>query len=243
MARALLLRGMLAGALAGVFAVVFAWLFGEPQLELALGFEAAMEHAADHAAEPELVSRAVQSSAGLLVAGMALGVALGGFLALAFAFAYQRIAHTSPRALAVLLAIAGFIAMVLVPQIKYPASPPSVGMSETIGLRTALYFEMMLIGVGGLLLAVLIGRALLARIGTRNATLIGILSFVCIVTAVQFALPDVNEVPDGFPAAVLWRFRVASLGTQFVLWAGLGVIFGMLAERLLSPQAPAISNA
>jgi len=32
---------------------------------------------------------------------------------------------------------------------------------------------------------------------------------------------------------VLWRFRVASLGTQLVLWAGIGLLFGALAERSL----------
>jgi predicted cobalt transporter CbtA len=41
-------------------------------------------------------------------------------------------------------------------------------------------------------------------------------------------------VPQGFPADLLWRFRIASLGTQFVLWASFGVIFGVLAERVLT---------
>ena len=231
MARTLLLRGMLAGVLAGILAVGFATLFGEPQIELAIGFESLMEHAAGHAPEPELVSRAVQRSAGLLTAAVATGAALGGIVALVFAFAYQRIGQFGPRALASLLAGAGFIAMVLVPQLKYPANPPSIGEAETIGVRTALYFEMMLIAAAALVLAVLLGRRLLARFGGWNASLIATIGFVCIVALVQFVLPDVNEVPDAFPAVVLWRFRIASLGTQFVLWASLGVIFGLLAER------------
>jgi predicted cobalt transporter CbtA len=230
-ARTLLLRGMLAGVLAGILAVGFATLFGEPQIELAIGFESLIEHAAGHAPEPELVSRAVQRSAGLLTAAVATGAALGGIVALVFAFAYQRIGQFGPRALASLLAGAGFIAMVLVPQLKYPANPPSIGEPETIGVRTALYFEMMLIAAAALVLAVLLGRRLLARFGGWNASLIATIGFVCIVALVQFVLPDVNEVPDAFPAVVLWRFRIASLGTQFVLWASLGVIFGLLAER------------
>jgi predicted cobalt transporter CbtA len=230
-ARTLLLRGMLAGVLAGILAVGFATLFGEPQIELAIGFESLIEHAAGHAPEPELVSRAVQRSAGLLTAAVATGAALGGIVALVFAFAYQRIGQFGPRALASLLAGAGFIAMVLVPQLKYPANPPSIGEAETIGVRTALYFEMMLIAAAALVLAVLLGRRLLARFGGWNASLIATIGFVCIVALVQFVLPDVNEVPDAFPAVVLWRFRIASLGTQFVLWASLGAIFGLLAER------------
>jgi predicted cobalt transporter CbtA len=242
-ARTLLLRGMLAGVLAGILAVGFATLFGEPQIELAIGFESLMEHAAGHAPEPELVSRAVQRSAGLLTAGVACGAALGGMVALVFAFAYQRIGRFSPRALAALLAAAGFITTVLVPQLKYPANPPSIGEPETIGLRTALHFETILTAVAAAVLAVLVGRRLLARFGEWNASLVAAIAFIGIVATVQFALPDVNEVPDGFPAVVLWRFRIASLGTQFVLWASFGVIFGVLAERAYFQLRPSARSS
>ena len=43
-------------------------------------------------------------------------------------------------------------------------------------------------------------------------------------------------VPAEFPASVLWRFRLASLGTQLVLWLGMGLIFGALTERALRPH-------
>jgi predicted cobalt transporter CbtA len=54
------------------------------------------------------------------------------------------------------------------------------------------------------------------------------------VTIAYLVLPGVNEVPRDFPAAVLWRFRLASLGTQAVLWATLGLVFGALTERSLA---------
>nr|WP_278367494.1 CbtA family protein [Acetobacter orientalis] len=53
----------------------------------------------------------------------------------------------------------------------------------------------------------------------------------------QTAMPDVNEVPAGFPAVVLWRFREASIGMQLVLWSSMGLLFGTLAQRLLTPKA------
>jgi hypothetical protein len=49
--------------------------------------------------------------------------------------------------------------------------------------------------------------------------------------AAGLVLPAVNEVPDEFPAAVLWKFRVSSLGAQFILWATLGLLFGALTQR------------
>ncbi len=48
------------------------------------------------------------------------------------------------------------------------------------------------------------------------------------MTAVALVLPAVNEVPDQFPAVVLWNFRIASLGAQFIMWATLGLLFGAL---------------
>ena len=52
-----------------------------------------------------------------------------------------------------------------------------------------------------------------------------------VVLGIFFAiLPSVNEVPANFPAVTLWDFRVASVGLQVVLWGGVGLIFGTIAE-------------
>jgi hypothetical protein len=53
-------------------------------------------------------------------------------------------------------------------------------------------------------------------------------------------LPGINEVPGGFPAAVLWKFRLASVGTELTLWLTLALIFGELTERHESVSTPAL---
>jgi predicted cobalt transporter CbtA len=234
---ALLLRGMLAGLLAGLLAVGFSEVFGEPQVASAIAFETAAEKAGGAPPEAELVSRTMQRGLGLLTAGLTFGAALGGLLALVFAGLHGRIGRLSPRPLAALLAAGGFVAMTLVPQLKYPANPPAVGAAATIGLRTALYFEMVVIALAALTLAVLLGRRLLVHLGGWNSALASSALFIAVVAVVSFALPDVNEVPAAFPAVVLWRFRIAALGMQAVLWIALGLIFGMLAERRLLGQS------
>jgi len=50
----------------------------------------------------------------------------------------------------------------------------------------------------------------------------------------MLVLPPVDEVPPEFSAVVLWQFRVASLGTEAVLWTTLGLTFGAVAERYLA---------
>lgn len=136
-----------------------------------------------------------------------------------------------PRATSALLALAAYVAIVLVYNLKYPANPPFVGNPETIGLRTGLFFLMLLLSVAALVLAAVAARRLSARYGTWNAMLIAGAAFIIVIGIVQLALPEINEVPENFSAVVLWRFRVASLGIQAVLWMTIGLLFGALTER------------
>ena len=48
--------------------------------------------------------------------------------------------------------------------------------------------------------------------------------------------PAVNEVPEQFPAVVLWNFRIASIGAQLIMWATLGLLFGALSQRAADYQ-------
>jgi len=135
------------------------------------------------------------------------------------------------------VASAGFIAVYLVPNLKYPANPPSVGAPETIGARTALYFIMIAISFAAMVGSTASRRSLVTRLGDWNATVIAAAGYLVVVIAVALVLPAVNEVPDQFPAAVLWNFRIASIGAQLILWATLGLLFGALTERALSHGA------
>ena len=54
-----------------------------------------------------------------------------------------------------------------------------------------------------------------------------------VVFVAALLLPVVNEVPDDFPAVVLWKFRIASLGAQLIMWTTIGLVFGALTERAL----------
>jgi predicted cobalt transporter CbtA len=251
----LLLRGMLVGFVAGLLAFGFARVFGEPEVDRAIAFEA-MNKAAPHthgeahgdahthtaaqasteAAEPELVSRATQAGLGLVTGVVVYGAAVGGLFALVFAFAYGRVGRLGPRATAALLALGAYVAVVLVPSIKYPANPPAIGQAETIGSRTALFFVMILIAVAALALAVVLARRLSAQFGMWNATILAGAAFVVVIAIAQYSLPAVNEVPEQFSAALLWRFRVASLGIHAVLWATIGLLFGALTERAMATQ-------
>jgi predicted cobalt transporter CbtA len=154
-----------------------------------------------------------------------------------------------PRALSVLLAAAAFVAMYLVPFVKYPPNPPAVGQSDTIGARTGWYLVMVLASVALAVAAVWLARRLAARFGSWNARLIAAGAYLVAIAVVMVLLPTVDETPEplrdasgaiiypGFPADVLYEFRLVSLGTQLVLWATIGLVFATLAGRLLGERA------
>jgi hypothetical protein len=73
----------------------------------------------------------------------------------------------------------------------------------------------------------------LERFGAWSATLIAAGSYVAATTIVMLVLPTIDETPADFPADVLYEFRLYSLGTQFVLWAMMAVVFASMAQRLL----------
>jgi hypothetical protein len=233
----LLVRGMLAGIAAGLLTFGFARLVSEPQVDQAISFEERADAAKGEAPEPELVSRDTQAGLGLLTGVVTYGAAFGGLFALVFAYAYGRVGALSARALSAWLALGAFIALVIVPNVKYPANPPSVGDPETIGMRTGLFFLMIAISLAALVFSLKVRRRAALKLGTWNGSIVAGVVFVVIIAAVQLSMPTINEVPAAFPAVLLWKFRVAAIGMQVIMWTTIGLLFGAMVEqsKLLTP--------
>ncbi|MEV6445416.1 CbtA family protein [Amycolatopsis sp. NPDC051716] len=244
MMKTLLVRGMLAGLIAGVLAFGFAYAFGEPSVNAAIGLEESGGHSHSHdasapapapsAEEEELVPRDIQSTLGLLTGVLVYGVAIGGLLSLAFAFAQGRLGALRPRLTALLLTAGAFTVVFLVPFLKYPANPPAVGQPGTIGSRTELYFGFVAVSLLVGIFATVFGRKLADRLGAWNAFLLAAAGYVVVIGIVAWLMPVVDEIPATFPASTLWSFRTASVGTQVTLWLALGLTFGAFAEKALN---------
>ncbi len=230
MVRTLLVRGMLAGLAAAVLAWVFAYLVGEPALNGGIAYEDMVSAASGEAAEEPMVSRGIQSTLGLGVGLLIYGLAIGGIFALVYAAVYGRIGRLSPRATSAVLAVTGFVVVILVPFLKYPSNPPASSDDDTIGMRTGTYLLMVLLSVAVAVAAVMIGRRLVARFGTWNGSLLAVAGYIVVISVVGALLPTVAETPQDFPAAVLYDFRVSTLGLHVVIWAVIGLLFGALVD-------------
>lgn len=205
---------------------LFLRLVGEPTISRAITLEAQRSRGG---AEDELFSRGTQQ-----IGGMVGTVAYAVCLALIASVVLARVRRGPAgsewrRAMAV--GVAGFVTLVLVPFLKYPANPPGVGDPATVGRRTALFVILLawsvLAGWGSWRLAVGLRERGRPEHVVWAAAVILYAATAATALVVMPASPDVVDVP----ATLLWRFRMASLGGSLLLWSVLGWVLGFLAQR------------
>ena len=245
-ARAFLIRGLLAGLLAGIATFAVAYVVGEPHVDKAIAIEESSAMPADHHSEADgaamahshaaaVVSRQDQSTWGLATGTVTIGVTIGGILALVSAGVMGRVGRLSPGTSTVLMGAIGYLSVVLIPFLKYPATPPAVGLGDTIGQRTALYFTFLLISVVAAATCTVLAARLLASRGVQGALLIGAGTYVAVMVVASTLMPTVDEI-GAFPGDVLWDFRLASLFTLTALWATVTIVLTALIRRLHAEQ-------
>lgn len=225
----------------------------------------ALRRAAGLATEPagaDIFSRGAQRNVGAGIGLILFGAAMGGLFAVAYILVRRRTRTTvRPRVLALTISGAAFLGLYLVPFLKYPANPPAIGHENTIGDRTLLYVIMVVLSVTLLIGAVIAARRLTSRLGAWNATLLAGAAYAIAMAIAMAILPplghlhanvveygsQIAETPlplrdpegtivyAGFPADLLFRFRLYAVIGQLILWGTIGLVFGALAERTLVP--------
>ncbi len=251
--RTFLVRGLAAGLVAGILTFLVAFTVGEPSIDRAIGLEesaaasaavpadhsashaipesgAGHSHPDDEANEGGGISRTTQKTWGLATATVAVGVALGGIVALIAAGVAGRVGRLSVVASTSVVTALGFVAYALVPFLKYPAAPPAVGSGDTIGERTAFYFAFVLLSVVAMVAAFFVARRIAAVRDGWTGVVVGGLGYVAVMVIAAFVMPSVNELGD-FPADLLWEFRLSSILTLVTLWAALGIVLTGLLRR------------
>jgi Probable cobalt transporter subunit (CbtA) len=250
-------RYLVPGAVAGIVAFAFSRAMIEPLIGAAVDYEGAREHAeaqlagGEHVHGHELFTRAVQENVGAAVGVVVFGIVMGAL----FAVAYTVIRAALERrgflpdltGLALLLSAGMFVAVVLMPSLKYPANPPTVGLEETVGVRSSSFLTMTVISVVGACVAVAVGLAWSRRWGTWRATALAVGGYAAVMVCAMVLLPSFHEVPgplsgadglvlSGFPAEVLAEFRLYSTVNQAVMWLIIGATWACLArQHLLTP--------
>lgn len=254
------------GAVAGVVAYAFSRVMIEPLIGTAVSYEGTREQAeahlagGDHDRGHELFTRAVQENVGAAVGVIAFGIAMGVLFAVAHTVIRgvleRRGLRPEPVGLALLLSAGMFLVIGLVPSLKYPANPPTVGLPGTIAARSSAYLAMTVISIMAAVLALAAALACSRRRGGWRATAMGVGGYTAVILTAMALLPGFREVPgplagsdglvlDGFPAEVLAEFRTYSTINQAVMWLVIGATAAALAVRssnrpghVMSPPVP-----
>jgi predicted cobalt transporter CbtA len=241
------------GILAGLVSAAFLSITGEPSIEDAIAIEEAnaakaAEHtgATGHEEAPE-VSRSVQRGAGLFGAYGLAGTAFGALFGVTFLALRRRVPHLFSRAMVAGAVLGG--AITVSPWLKYPPNPPAVGDPATLSERQTLYFTVIVLTLVVLFCAAQLSVRLRTAGWVDDQRLLLVAAAVVVPMALVYALmpPAPDEI--AVPAALLWRFRLASLGGNLLLWGILALGFGAAAtaaeRRAGAPasRAPAARTA
>ena len=226
-------RIVLAGLLAGVVAGLFSLLVTERAIRPALELEEARAAAeGGHPHGEELFSRGEQLFGGFLATVLA-GVVLAVVFAAVYALVRHRLPGRTDVARTALLAAIGFGIFAVLPALTIPANPPAVGDPDTVGSRTAIYGGVLLLGViTAMLVAALVSAVRSRGVGDAGTAIAATVATGVLVALILLFVPDnPDAIAADVPAALVWDFRLASLGQLLVLWAALGLASGALLSR------------
>lgn len=248
---AVIVGAVLAGVVAGLVASVLLTFTAEPVIDQAIALEDSRPAAAepDAAAEPELVSRSEQKGFGRIAAYGLGGAAYGVLFGIAFLALRRRPVSAAGgggafrHALLAGALLAG--AFTVMPFLKYPPNPPAVGDPATIAERQWKYLALIFLSLVVLSAAARLSTALRERHWLDEERLIAVgLAVVVPLGLICALLPPYSDAIE-IPAGLLWRFRVATLGGNLLLWTVLAVTFGATAvrrERELTTTAPSAAD-
>jgi len=233
--RKILQIGAVSGLAAGLAIAAFTATVGRGPIRDALELEGSLAQDSGGLAQEDLFTRGVQEVGGALGL-MLFGLALGIIYMIVWAAVSRHLTSRSAMASAIQLGSLGFVSVALVPFLKYPANPPAVGNPDTVNERTVQYLAVLAVSV---LLVVLIWQLRERGRGSPVAkawkTAVSYASGLLVIFLVMPSSPD----PVQAPADLVWRFRLASIGSLALGWTILALVAGTLLTNLTTQLGPA----
>ena len=162
---------------------------------------------------------------GEVLAGAILGTSIGSLFGIVYALSKKSLPSRNNIAKTLILAGLMWFTLFVIPFLKYPANPPTVGDGETVVLRGILYLT--LIAISGFLA---IGfYQIFKRLKAKNRIL-PIIGYGILISVVFFVMP---ENPDEITTSMelVNGFRVVAFLTGTVFWFTLALFLGVLWQK------------
>ena len=226
---------LISGALAGFVHGTVNFAIVEPYLDQAIGIENQNLFASGEEEDTpqfwaEYEGYRIWQKSGQVLAGVILGPSIGALFGLVFAFARNSLPGNNDVKKTLVLAGIMWFTLYLIPFLKYPANPPTVGDSETVVLRAILYLSFIAISGFGAF-----GFYKLSTKFQNKKKIIFLIGYGIFITTVFFAMP---ENPDEItaPMELVNEFRFMSVLGVTSFWISVGIFLGLFWNRFKPHQ-------
>lgn len=170
---------------------------------------------------------------GAVIAAMVLGTAASALYGLVYLLYSKSLPGATHTARIRILAVSMWVALHVVPFVKYPPSLPGGSGADTLEIRTTWFLTLVVIsGVG----AILLHRASLSMPGKRKA--VPAIAWVAMISLCIVVMPANPETAQN-PPEILDAFRAASFASVAIYWTSFALILGALWAKLGADPASA----
>ena len=226
---------LVSGALAGLVHGTINFAIVEPYLDQAIGLENESLFASGEAEDTlefwaEYESYRVWQKSGQVLAGVILGLAMGSLFGIVFGLSRNSLPGKNIVSKAVILSGIMWFTLYLIPFLKYPANPPTVGEADTVVLRMILFVSFIIISGVGVVAIYKLSKKL--KDNKKYLALIGYAGLMAIAFVVMPDNPDEITAPMN----LVNEFRFVSILGVSSFWGSVGIILGLFWKKFDTPS-------
>ena len=202
----------------------------EPYLDEAIGIEnqnlfASGEEEDTPQFRVEYESYRIWQKGGQVLAGAILGTSMGALFGIVFALSREILPGDHHIKKALILSGIMWFTIYLIPFLKYPANPPTVGDPDTVVLRAILYLSFIAIsGLG------MVGFYQLFKRLEKRKRIVAFIGYGAFISAIFVLMPD-NPDEVTAPMELVNGFRITSLVSVSIFWISIAVILGAFWQK------------
>jgi len=221
---------LISGGLAGLVHGTINFAIVEPYLDQAIGLENESLFASGEAEDTlefwaEYESYRIWQKSGQVLAGVILGLAMGSLFGIVFALSRNSLPGKNIVTKAVFLSGLMWFTLYLIPFLKYPANPPTVGEADTVVLRMILYVSFIIIsGIG-----IIVFYKLFTKLN-KNKKYFALIGYAGLMSIAFIMMPD-NPDEITAPMNLVNEFRFVSVLGVTSFWGSVGIILGLFWKK------------
>ena len=221
---------LVSGAIAGFVHGTINFALVEPYLDQAIGLENESLFASGEAEDTlefwaEYESYRIWQKSGQVLAGVILGLAMGSLFGIVYALSRNSLPGKNDVTKSVILAGIMWLTIYIIPFLKYPANPPTVGDGETVMLRAILYVSFIALSGIGVVIFYKLSQKL-----QNNKKYFGLFGYVIFIIILFLVMPE-NPDEVTAPMNLVNEFRFMSVLGVSSFWLSVGLILGLFWKK------------